>query len=102
MTAWLGDLGTVLAACCPIGVILGRLRAHQAWGTLALAWLLSWLQDVADGRRAVSYVDAALVAWCAWRWWKGGGGDNTRLRLRRLARRFTPVRRTAPTDGTRV
>jgi hypothetical protein len=102
MTAWLGALGAALAICGLFGFVVGRLRAHQMWGLFSLAWYVLWLQDVVDGRRAVSYVDAALVVCCAWRWWKGGGGDNTRRRLRRITPTFTPVRRTAPTKGARA
>jgi hypothetical protein len=40
--------------------------------------------------------NAAYSGFWAWLWWRGGGGDNTKRRLRRLRKKFTPVRRTAP------
>jgi hypothetical protein len=39
---------------------------------------------------------AAYTAFWAWQWWKGGGGDGTKRRLKKWARKFTPMRRTAP------
>lgn len=39
---------------------------------------------------------AAWTTYWAWLWWQGGGGDKTKRRLKKLARKFTPVRRAAP------
>lgn len=40
-------------------------------------------------------ISTALAARGAYDWWKGGGGDGTKRRLRGFGRAFTPVRRTA-------
>jgi membrane protein implicated in regulation of membrane protease activity len=42
---------------------------------------------------------AALDAIFIWNWWNKGGGSGTKRKLRKLARKFKPVRRTAPSMG---
>lgn len=44
-------------------------------------------------------LEAGLFAGAVWAWWHRGGGDGTRRRLRRAARAFQGVRRTAPAAG---
>jgi hypothetical protein len=43
-----------------------------------------------------THIQAAVAAWSAWSWWHGGGGDDMKRRLKKWARRFQGVRRTAP------
>jgi hypothetical protein len=43
---------------------------------------------------------AVFTAYYLWVWWtKGGGGDRTKKRLKKWARKFQGVRRTAPQMG---
>lgn len=46
-----------------------------------------------------AYFSAGTCAFALWMWWKGGGGDKTKRRLKSLASKFQPVRRTAPAVG---
>ncbi|MFJ4418241.1 hypothetical protein [Streptomyces sp. NPDC088925] len=73
-----------------------RVQEYAARGLLALGCGASTLAGALNGGSIWTYLNAALTAWHAYAWWTGGGGDNTRRRLRETARRFTPVRRTAP------
>lgn len=45
---------------------------------------------------------AAMCAYCLWLWWRNGGGDGTKRRLRELREKFTPARRTAPAAAMAV
>jgi hypothetical protein len=76
--------------------LFGRLTRPQVSGIVALGCIPSIVAFVLDGATVVASVFAALGAINAWGWWNGGGGDGTRRRLRKWARRFQGVRRTAP------
>lgn len=80
------------------GVLLLFLTTHQRTGYALVAWgvALSGLRNVLGGHALWAAIDAGLTAWVLWMWWHRGGGDGTRRRLRRWARRFQGVRRTAP------
>lgn len=52
---------------------------------------------VLDGDTALAMCNAAMIAYWLHRWWNSG--DGPRRRLRGLARRFRPVRRTAPASA---
>lgn len=81
-----------------VGVLLLFLTKHRRTGYALMAWsvALSGLRDVLKGNAFWAALDAGLMAWFLWAWWNSGGGDGTRRRLRRWARRFQGVRRTAP------
>ncbi|KAB7850173.1 hypothetical protein [Streptomyces mobaraensis] len=72
-----------------------RCRRHHADGLRAVGNALISLGNLPDYPVA-AVITGAVAAWCAHRWWHGGGGDGTRRGLRDLRRRFTAVRRTAP------
>lgn len=44
---------------------------------------------------AASLILAATAYW-TYQWWRHGGDDDTKRRLKKWGRAFTPVRRTAP------
>lgn len=44
----------------------------------------------------IALVHAVCIAVALWVWWNQGGGDDTKKRLRKLKKKFTPVRRMAP------
>jgi hypothetical protein len=73
--------------------LLGRAASNAL---VALGWTI--FGTGAYLSRTYLWVDisAAMTAWALYEWWKHGGGDGTRKRLRSWGRRFTPVRRTAP------
>lgn len=74
-----------------------RLKTHQAYGVCALG-TVAWLLADAVARVSERYIliDTAFCAYYTWRWWTTGGDDDTKRRLRRWARKWSPVRRTAP------
>lgn len=47
----------------------------------------------------ISEINAAIGVIWLWLWWKSGGGDDTKKRLRKLKDKFRPVRRTAPVSS---
>lgn len=89
----------MLFIVCGLIILLamyGRVSYKAASLAIAVIWAIFTLVDAMTGQRAVSYVDAAFCVGYLYQWWKHGGGDDTKRRLRRLKRAFTPVRRTAP------
>lgn len=52
--------------------------------------------------QAIGALNAMACAYCLWRWWNGGGGNDTKRRLRKLRTRFAGVRRTAPAAAMAV
>jgi membrane protein implicated in regulation of membrane protease activity len=79
-----------------VAALFGRLTKTQANGLIALGCIPAVAAAALGGATTVASVFAAMGAVNAWLWWNGGGGDGTRRRLRRWARRFQGVRRTAP------
>jgi len=92
----LGLASVTLGFAALAGMILGRVRQRTVDGWFAIANALFAVTDSMSGNHAMTAYNSGICAWCAHRWWTGGGGDGTRRRLRSLRRRFSPVRRTAP------
>jgi len=92
----LESAGTALSLCALAAFITRRIKSHQCNGMLALSDFLFVLHDLADGRFGSAVVSGTIGAWFALSWWRGGGGDDTKRRLRKLREKFTPARRTAP------
>ncbi|MFI6055909.1 hypothetical protein ACIBCO_38270 [Streptomyces violascens] len=92
-------MGAALTLCALVAAWTGRLTERPCYALLTLSFLLMLIGDLHQGNAPSAIVNAALTAYFAWRWWKNGGGDDTKRRLRGLARRVTPVRRTAPTTA---
>jgi hypothetical protein len=92
--------GSVCVAVGLLGYLLLRVRTGNyrrwvaAWYLMADAFF--YPADILTHNRTAQLLDAAFGAYWAWVWWNAGGGDDTKRRLRKLARKFTPVRRTAP------
>lgn len=91
----ISQIGIWISAVAIVLRGLGRITAKDFFLVLAFtsfveliaAWLVTrWLVPV----------DAALVAVNLWAWWNNGGGDDTKKRLRKLKKKFKPVRRMAP------
>ncbi|MFH9426026.1 hypothetical protein [Streptomyces sp. NPDC017529] len=78
------------------GQMLGRFEPYQADGWIALGNGINAVSCAISGSTLVGMFAAAIAAWCGYRWWKGGGGDDTKRRLRAVRKAFSPVRRTAP------
>ncbi len=101
MTSFLLGVGWALLACdvavwvaLPQRRQVGRLLMAATNAVFALADFLI--------REPLGALNAAACGYYLWAWWRGGGGDGTRRRLRRLRERFTPVRRTAPAAAIAV
>jgi hypothetical protein len=87
------------AALCVVAFatqLTGRLAGHRALGLVALGNLATAIDALRAHDQVVVAVNGGVAAMAAWAWWKGGGGDGTKRRLRELGRRFQGVRRTAP------
>lgn len=76
--------------------LMGRLKRHHYAGLLAVASGIWAVHDIHTHSWPSAALQTAFAAWEAWAWWKGGGGDDTKKRLRKWSRAFTPNRRTAP------
>lgn len=87
-------VGFALTAAGVKGLLSGRQRTGL--GRIAAALGMFCLSEVAEGDRNSASVDAGVAAIYIWWWWNSGGGDGTRRRLRKWARAFQGVRRTAP------
>lgn len=71
--------------------------AKTRWRYLMLGMGCDSAHDILQHRSTFNVCfDAAVFAWCAYMWWKSGGGDDTKRRLRKLKKLFEPTRRTAP------
>ncbi|TDC03570.1 hypothetical protein E1265_36425 [Streptomyces sp. 8K308] len=88
------SLGLVARALA--GLFTKRITFATYNGLLSIAQALAGIQAIRQDAWGLAIWHAALCALFTWFWWHHGGGDGTRRRLRRLARRFQPVRRTAP------
>jgi hypothetical protein len=80
--------GWVATAVLPVGKRVEHALGAVGYGCAALSQAL----DHDPGGVA----SGVFSAYLAWRWWRSGGGDDTKRRLRSAARAFTPVRRSAP------
>lgn len=80
-----------------VAFLRGRIKEYQSFGCGALGSFIVCVCLILQRDHGLAlYINAAGCAGFAWGWWNGGGGDDTRKRLRRWARKFDPVRRTAP------
>ena len=77
-------------------MLTGRITVRQYAGWMATTYALSGVLCAVARWTTVLYLDAGGVALFVWLWWNSGGGDDTKRRLKRWARRFQGVRRTAP------
>lgn len=94
-----------ILSCIALGVvwetnlrsIFRDMPAKQYWGRLLIGFSFADVADIlGHANMIITSIDAAFWAYCAWKWWNSGGGDDTKRRLRKLNEKFTPVRRTAP------
>lgn len=92
----LPGFGVAILVCAGAAFWSGRLKFHQFQGLCALANFAFAIDGVTTHFSVVASINAASGAVSAYLWWKGGGGDETKRRLRKLRRSFTGSRRTAP------
>lgn len=78
----------------------GRLEGYRTNGWFAVSDGALIIGGIVAGLPALSTAFvAAVFAYNLHAWWKGGGDDDTKRRLRKLGRSFTGTRRTAPAAG---
>lgn len=86
-------------------LLIGLTGFFRGWGSRCVnGWLAicngsNAAANALAGQRLAACFAAAVCAFAAWAWWKSGGGDGTKRRLRSWARKFRGVRRTAPVAG---
>lgn len=79
-----------------VSLLLGAISAKQFYLNQSVIFTALTTLDVIAHAHGVTYFDAVVAAVSVWLWWTNGGDDDTKRRLRRLKKTFTPVRRTAP------
>lgn len=91
-------LDVIAWSCLATGLVgqLFRLPAYKAAGIQSVASAFWGAEAIWSGHTWNASVYAALFSWLVWTWWMGGGGDDTKRRLRQWGRAFKGVRRTAP------
>lgn len=90
----------IAITCCGLAALFTRrLPLYQINGLMSLGNALSALSNILTADTTAASVSAGFAALSGWLWWKGGGGDDTKRRLKRWARRFQGVRRTAPSHA---
>lgn len=76
--------------------ILLRLAESTCYGLMAFSQVLVCTAGFVTGNTMAASISGAAAGYLAWQWWNRGGDDKTKRRLRKWARRFRGVRRTAP------
>lgn len=87
--------GIILAAAV-IARVSGRIASRTLYALVGVSQLINVVNAATHDSPVAGSVNAAGFALSAWLWWRDGGGDDTKRRLRRRARKFEGVRRTAP------
>jgi hypothetical protein len=86
--------------CAPLFVAaIAALVARQPRRAVLLVTMADCMviaAEIGAHRTLVSCVSAAHAGFGLWLWWYLGGGRGGRRRIRRVLRRFIPVRRSAP------
>lgn len=92
----LGYSGLACLVVGAAGIAGGQLRTHHFCGWVAAEFGFFAVDDLRRHNYLWALIDAAGSAYFAWHWWNGGGGNDTKRRLREWGRKFQGVRRTAP------
>lgn len=90
-------MAVALMVCGVTGHLTRRIPRYRGLGLVGIAEGLLSIQSIREGDWLRALLLGAVCAVCLYGWWRGGGGDGTRRRLRHLRRHFQGVRRTAPT-----
>lgn len=93
---FLEALGWAVLVLAVAGRLTRRIKTYRCNGLLAVAFGFWTLDDIVQQDWLWALYQSGLTALEIWLWWRGGGGDDTKRRLRQLRQAFTPVRRTAP------
>lgn len=63
---------------------------------MALGSALNLPESVLHHSTVYTAMNVAVMIWYGMDWWRNGGGDGTKRRLKKVAKKFEGVRRTAP------
>jgi len=80
--------------------VLGRITYTEYTALMAVLYALAGVVAVSGGWAAAGFAGAswACAVLFAWLWWRGGGRDGARRRLKAFAARVRAARRTAPSN----
>ena len=96
---------TLFLSVALTAMAIGLAAFFRRWGArcvngwMAIANGANAAFNALTGDRAMACFASAVCAYAAWLWWKSGGGDGTKRRLKSWVRKFSGVRRTAPVAG---
>jgi hypothetical protein len=74
----------------------GRIGMKDLYLLFFVGWIINTVATFFDHYLLLFYVSVGASAWNLYLWWKSGGNDDTKRRLKKLARQFQGSRRTAP------
>lgn len=89
-------VGIAITGYGVVGLVLKPVRNRRDCGLIALGNAMALPSATLHHDITGSAIDTAAVIWFGWLWWKSGGGDDTKKRLRELGKKFEGQRRTAP------
>lgn len=98
MNLWdmLGGLGSGIHIVIVASMLTNRISAWKGIGYMVPGFVFVLPRNLLMHNTLGVSIDVAFIIWGTWIWWNGGGGDDTKRRLRKLAEKFEGVRRTAP------
>jgi len=81
----------------PLVLSIMRIITYRTYClSMVVVCSVQFMIDKFMGNNSLADLQGGLVVVLLFFWWNSGGGNDTRRRLRSLAKKFTPVRRTAP------
>jgi hypothetical protein len=89
-------ISIALYAIASVARLTHRITTRRFYALWALGCALNGINHIVWPDPPHAVVDAVATALFSWLWWKSGGGDGPRRRLRAWTHRFRGVRRTAP------
>ncbi|WP_328439333.1 hypothetical protein OHA71_23635 [Streptomyces sp. NBC_00444] len=89
-------MGVLIAGAAMVAFACGRASWSATCAGISLGNAVQLLANVLVGSTTRAGALAGVVAVGLWLWWNRGGGDDTKRRIRKWARKFQGVRRTAP------
>jgi hypothetical protein len=88
-------VGAIMVFCSVTLILTRRIPYLYFLGLMSISMFMYYIYCYLSRNYGGEIIFGSLSAGYAWLWWKGGGGDGTERRLRKLKEKFAPVRRTA-------
>jgi hypothetical protein len=86
----------VILAAAVVARMNGRIGNRALYALVGVSQFINLVNAAVHSSPVAGSINAAGFALSVWLWWRDGGGDDTKRRLRRWARKCEGVRRTAP------